>query len=189
MKELRTVRGSLLAAAPSLRDENFIHTVVLMCEHGDEGARGLVINRPSPVTLDKLMPPHPLLAMQRNVVHAGGPVGLDTLQFLHRVPERIAGGDELSAGIYLGGDVDDLARFLAERGETAATDVRLVLGYAGWSPGQLEVELASGSWLPVTLQPEWVFAPDSQSIWRRVVRSLGPDAAGLEDFPPDVSWN
>ncbi len=189
MKELRTVRGSLLAAAPSLRDENFIHTVVLMCDHGDEGARGLVINRPSPVTVDKLMPPHALLARQRNVVHAGGPVGLDTLQFLHRVPEHIDGGDELSPGIYLGGDIDQLAAFLSERGERAAEHVRLVLGYAGWGAGQLDAELATGSWIPVTLQPDWVFAAESQGVWRRVVRSLGPDAAGLEDFPPDVSWN
>jgi putative transcriptional regulator len=160
-----------------------------MCEHGDQGARGLVINRPSPVTVDKLMPAHALLARQRNVVHAGGPVGLDTLQFVHRVPERIAGGEELSPGLYLGGDIDDLARFLDERGESATDDVRLILGYAGWSAGQLEVELASGSWIPVSLQTDWVFADDPQGIWRRVVRSLGPDAAGLEDFPPDVSWN
>ncbi|MCY2961302.1 MAG: YqgE/AlgH family protein [Planctomycetota bacterium] len=189
MKALRTVPGSLLAAAPSLRDENFMHTVVLMCAHGDEGAHGLVINRPSPITIDKLMPAHALLARQHNVVHAGGPVGLDTLQFVHRVPGRIAGGVELSSGIHLGGDIDQLAQFLEERGESAAEDVRLILGYAGWGAGQLEEELAGGSWIPVSLQPEWVFAPDSQGVWRQVVRSLGGAAAGLEDLPPDVSWN
>lgn len=189
MKLLRTVPGSLLAAAPSLRDENFMHTVVLMCAHGDEGAHGLVINRPSPITIDKLAPAHELLARQRSVVHAGGPVGLDTLQFVHRVPAQILGGVELSSGIHLGGDIDHLARFLAERGEDAAEDVRLILGYAGWGAGQLDDELAGGSWIPASLRPEWVFAPDAQGIWRQVVRSLGADAAGLEDLPPDVSWN
>jgi putative transcriptional regulator len=189
MKALRTVPGSLLAAAPSLRDENFMHTVVLMCAHGDEGAHGLVINRPSPITIDKLMPEHVLLARQRNFVHAGGPVGLDTLQFVHRVPGRILGGVELSSGIHLGGDVDQLAEYLEERGDEAGEDVRLILGYAGWGAGQLEQELAEGSWIPVSLKPEWLFAADAQSVWRQVVRSLGGATSGLEDFPPDVSWN
>lgn len=189
MKELRTVPGSLLAAAPALRDENFMHTVVLMCAHGDDGAHGLVINRPSPITVDKLAPAHALLARQRNVVHAGGPVGLDTLQFVHRVPARIGGGIELSSGIHLGGDIDQLAQYLDEHGEDAAGDVRLILGYAGWAAGQLDLELAGGSWIPVSLRPEWVFAPDAQGIWRQVVRSLGDATAGLEDLPPDVSWN
>jgi putative transcriptional regulator len=189
MKTLRTVPGSLLAAAPALRDENFMHTVVLMCAHGDEGAHGLVINRPSPITLDKLAPAHALLARQRQVVHAGGPVGLDMLQFLHRVPGRIAGGVELSSGIHLGGDVDQLAQFLDERGESAAQDVRLVLGYAGWSAGQLEDELAGGSWIPAALDPDWIFTADAPGIWRQVVRSAAGGASGLADLPPDVSWN
>ncbi|MBL8860551.1 MAG: YqgE/AlgH family protein [Planctomycetes bacterium] len=189
MKTLRTVPGSLLAAAPDLRDPNFMHSVVLMVAHGDDGAHGLVINRPSPITLDKLAPAHALLARQRQVVHAGGPVGLDTLQFVHRVPTRIPGGLELESGLHLGGDVDELARFLDERGEAAPADVRLLLGYAGWGAGQLDDELAGGSWLPANLDPDWVFDPDTQGLWRRVVRSLGRAAAGLEDLPPDVSWN
>lgn len=189
MKALRTVPGSLLAANPALRDPNFMHSVVLMCVHTEEGAHGLVINRPSPVTIDKLLPAHPGLARQRVAVHAGGPVGLDTLQFLHRVPERIPGGLELSSGIHLGGDIDHLASFLEERGDTAVSDVRLVLGYSGWGAGQLDQELATGSWLPAAVRADWVFAPDSGAIWRQVVRSLGDAAAGLEDLPPDVSWN
>ena len=189
MKELRTVPGSLLAASPALRDENFMHTVVLMCAHDEHGAHGVVINRPSPVTLDKLMPAHELLARQRHVIHAGGPVGLDTLQFVHRVPGRIGGGIELSAGIHLGGDIDQLALFLDERGESASEDVRMILGYAGWGAGQLEAELSGGSWIPASVDPDWVFAADAPGIWRQVVRSLGAAAAGLENLPPDVSWN
>jgi putative transcriptional regulator len=183
------VPGSLLAAAPDLRDPNFMHTVVLVCMHSEEGAHGLVINRPSPLTVDKLLPEHARLAEQRFPVHAGGPVGLDTLQFLHRVPERIPGGVELAEGLHLGGELDALAELLDERGPAALSDVRLVLGYAGWAAAQLDGELREGSWLPAAARPEWIFSHEPQSVWRQVVRSIGRDAAGLEDLPPDVSWN
>jgi putative transcriptional regulator len=170
-------------------DPNFMHTVVLMCAHTEQGAHGLVINRPSPITVDKLLPEHALLARQQFPVHAGGPVGLDTLQFVHRLPDEIPGGVELSSGVHLGGDLDSLAELLDRRGLAAAADLRLILGYAGWSAGQLDSELAQGAWLPASLRPEWIFTPDPQSLWRNVVRSLGRGAAGLEDMPPDVSWN
>ncbi len=189
MREMRAVPGSLLAASPDLRDPNFVHGVVLVCVHNEEGAHGLVINRPSPITIDTLLPQHPLLARLRFPVHAGGPVGLDTLQIVHRVPDSIPGGVELCEGLHLGGDLDAVAEHLTRRGAAAGEDVRLVLGYAGWSGGQLDAELTGGSWLPATLRPEWVFAPDPPGVWRQVVRSLGGDAAGLEDLPPDVTWN
>ena len=189
MTELHAEPGSLLAASPDLRDPNFMHTVVLMCQHTDAGAFGLVVNRPSTLTVDVLLPEHPLLSSAAFPVHSGGPVGLDTLQFLHRVPTEIAGGVELAEGLYLGGELDSLAEYLAARGEEARSDVRLVIGYSGWSAGQLESELTHGSWLPARLDVEAVFLDDTTAAWRRVIRSIGSRAAGLEDLPPDVSWN
>lgn len=190
MMEMRTEPGTLLAAAPDMRDPNFTHTVVLMCAHTDQGAHGLVINRPAPLTIQKLLPQHEVLGNSRFPVHAGGPVGLDTLQIVHRVPGAIPGGYELESGVYLGGELDALARYLVQHDdEDAASDVRMILGYAGWGSGQLEAELASGSWLPVRMEPEWVFDTAPELVWRKVLRALGPDAADLKDLPPDVSWN
>lgn len=189
MDELRTPPGSLLAAAPDLLDPNFMHSVVLMVTHEEQGAMGLVINRPSGVTVDALLPDHPVLSQQRFPVHQGGPVGRDTLQFLHRSPKRIPGGIEISPGLYLGGEIDALARYLAARPDEARQRVKLIVGYAGWGADQLEGELAGGSWLPVATRADWIFDPDPEHVWRRVVRSLGPEAEGLGDLPPDVSWN
>ena len=189
MMEMRTEPGTLLAAAPSLQDPNFTHTVVLMCAHNESGAHGLVINRPAPFTVQKLLPQHEKLGLSMFPVHAGGPVGLDTLQIVHRVPREIPGGYELGNGVYLGGELDALARYLAEHDDEAANDVRMVLGYAGWGQGQLELELSGGSWLPSRLDPDWVFDPEPQLMWRKVLRALGPLGADMKDLPPDVTWN
>jgi putative transcriptional regulator len=189
MERLVTEPGSLIAAAPDMLDPNFMHTVVLMCRHAEDGAYGLVLNRPAAVTLDVLAPAHPLLKQQRFPVFAGGPVGLDTLQFLHRAGERIPGGVEIGEGLFLGGDIDALAEYLAKEKSRARRKVRLLVGYSGWGAGQLESELASGSWLPAPLKRPWVFEADPGNLWRDVVRSLGGGAAGLVDLPPDPSWN
>jgi len=189
MDRLVTEPGSVLAAAPDMLDPNFMHSVVLICRHSAEGAYGLVINRPASVTLDTLAPDHPLLGKQRFPVFSGGPVGLDTLQFLHRVGAEIPGGVEIGAGLFLGGDVDALARYLERELEAARRNVRLLVGYSGWAAGQLEGELATGSWLPAALEADWVFLEDAQATWRNVLRSLGEEASGLADLPPDPSWN
>ena len=187
--DLTVEPGSLLVAAPNMLDPNFMHAVVLVVQHSHEGAYGLVINRPAAITLDVLLADHPILSQQRFPVHAGGPVGLDTLQFLQRVPEEVPGGSELGPGLVLGGDLDALARYIEQDPARAQQNVRMLLGYSGWGAKQLEAELASGAWVPAPLQPDWAFDPDGQLVWRRVLRSLGSHAQGLEDLPPDVSWN
>jgi len=181
--------GSLLVAAPDMLDPNFMHAVVLVVQHSEEGAYGLVINRPAAITLNVLLSDHPILSRQRFPVHAGGPVGLDTLQFVHRLPDQVPGGAELVPGLILGGDLEALARTIERDPARAQENVRMLLGYSGWGARQLESELASGAWVPAPLQPDWAFMPDGQLVWRRVLRSLGRHAQGLEDLPPDVSWN
>jgi putative transcriptional regulator len=189
MTELRTEPGTVIAAAPDMLDPNFMHSVVLMLQHSEQGAYGLVINRPASVSIDKLMPDHALLARARFPVFAGGPVGLDTLQFVHRASAEIPGGIELGAGLFLGGDLDALAAYIDAHRDAAAENVRMIVGYSGWGAGQLDLELGTGSWLPAALQAEWLFDADPQGVWRRVIRSLGSETSGLEDLPPRVSWN
>jgi putative transcriptional regulator len=189
MKRLVAEPGSVLAAAPDMLDPNFMHTVVLICRHTEEGAYGFVVNRPASVMLDSLAPDHPVLGKQSFPVFAGGPVGLDTLQFLHRAVEDIPGGVEIGSGLFLGGDLDSLGSYLEKHVELAQRNVRLLVGYSGWAAGQLEGELATGSWLPAALENDWVFGQDAQSTWRSVLRSLGGEVSGLADLPPDPSWN
>jgi putative transcriptional regulator len=190
--DLKVERGMLLAAGPDLLDPNFMHGVVLMCQHTDEGAYGLIVNRPSELTTHQVLEGHMAFTgttVPDFPVFIGGPVGLDTLQIVHRVPERVQGGVEIANGFHIGGDLDSVARYLIEDREHAARNLRVTLGYSGWGEGQLEVELATGSWLPAPGDASIVFRENVGSLWRDVVRSIGNQTEGLAEQPPDPEWN
>lgn len=187
--DLHVHSGTLLASAPSLADPNFMHTVVLMIQHSDEGAYGLVVNKKSAFAIGELLPDHPLLGGSTFPVHWGGPVGGDTLQILHRAPEILPGGMELGEGLFLGAELDAVGRFVVAEPDAAARQLRFLLGYSGWGERQLDQELVTESWLPAATKGDLVFEAEQESTWRRVVQSVGGEARGFEDLPPDVSWN
>jgi putative transcriptional regulator len=188
---LRVPAGSFLAAWPDLRDPNFAHSVVLMCQHDGRGAYGLVVNRLLGLSVADLVPEHPLLGKLATPTYLGGPVDHTQMQFLHRVPDRISGGVEISEGVYLGGEVEELAQELSRQQKAPgedADDVRLVVGYSGWSAGQLDGELAQGAWLPALADPRYVFEGEGEDTWRAVVRTVrGGDSLG--NTAPEVDWN
>ena len=188
--ELRVATGTLLASSPDLLDPNFMHSLSVMCEHTDEGAYGLVVNKQSSLTLDRLLPDDEVFGKLALSVWWGGPVGSDTLQVLHRIPEHVPSGVPLGDGLYLGATLEELAEFVAGRDPREITDsCRFVLGYAGWGAGQLEGELSSGSWLPLRLDVDLVFQYAQEPAWQRAVRSLGEDGHRLAVMPPDLRWN
>ncbi len=187
--DLLAAPGTLLVASPDMLDPNFMHTVVLICRHEAEGAFGLVVNRRIELSLGELLDEHPRLGKSSFPVHWGGPVGLDTLQILHRAPQALPGGVEIVEGVHLGAELDDLADLVDAEGEGAPALARAMLGYSGWGREQLEHELASGSWLPAPLDLDIVFGEGQQRMWRKALHGLGEAASGLEDLPPDVTWN
>lgn len=179
---LRLEAGDLLAAHPVLEDPNFARSVLLVCEHSASGAFGLVLNRPTDATVDQLLPEHPVLGGLEFPVLLGGPVDHSRLHFLHAVPGRIRGGSELRPGLWIGGDVDELGRYLLEQRRAGeGIDVRLFIGYAGWEEGQLDAELESGSWIPAIGRDEWIYGAPEQDVWQAVV-SAAFDAS--DDVPP-----
>jgi putative transcriptional regulator len=187
--ELRVEAGTLLAAFPDMLDPNFMHTVVLICQHSEQGAYGVVTNKSTQFTVKDLLPDHPRLGRLRFPVFLGGPVDHTTLQFVHVVPEAIPGGVSIDGKLWLGGELDALGEYLAKHARTAARKVRLFLGYSGWGAGQLDGELGTGSWLPAPPSLKAIFGAPGEATWRAVVRSLGRESGGLEQQPPDVSWN
>ncbi len=189
-EELKVVPGTMLAAWPDLVDPNFMHSVVLMCQHSDEGAYGLVVNRATEFTTDSLLPDHPTLGRVAFPVFYGGPVDHTSMQFVHTSPKAIPGGVSLDGRIWIGGELDALGEFLSADPEVARRSVRVFLGYSGWGQGQLEAELGTGSWLPAPLLIDAVFGDgDQEATWRQVVRSIGHEGDDLKNLPPDVSWN
>jgi len=189
-EEHQVTPGMLLAAWPDMLDPNFMHGVILVCQHAPAGAYGVVVNRPSPNTTADLLGDHPVLGQVPFPVHVGGPVEPETMQFLHTVPDEVPGGTCLDGRIWFGGEIEGVARLISADFDRAKRCVRVLVGYAGWGAGQLESELGTGSWLPAPPSDALIFdEAGGVDTWRRVIQSIGGGADGLADLPPDVSWN
>lgn len=181
-------RGTLLVAGPRLLDPNFMHAVVLLCDHGPEGSYGMIVNRRGEITLADLGSEAPLLEGRGDAVWFGGPVGVEQLQVLHGLGSTVPGALPVLPGVQLGGDPAVLKKLLSGR-KGKATPAKFVVGYAGWGAKQLEGELREGAWVVCPARPEFVFDGEPETLWRRVLRSRGAPYSDLADIPPDPSWN
>lgn len=167
MSEVPTHGGRLLVATQGLVDPNFAGTVILLLEHDAAGAFGVVLNRPGEVPIADALPPWASLALAPPLLFEGGPVQPDGVLALGRtIPGAAA--DELVVGIGLVDLTDDPV--LAA---TRYAGVRLFAGYAGWSAGQLELELGEGGWFVVDVDPGDVVTADPRGLWRAVLARQG----------------
>ena len=174
-------------AGPPLEDPNFRRTVVFMIEHNDDGALGVVLNRPSPIDIADALPQWVGLAAAPPAVFIGGPVEQGAVLGLGRLVDDAApeGLTPVHAGIGVLDLEADPARLLGDVG-----GVRLFTGYAGWGPGQLEAELAMGGWFVVDAEPSDVTTTAPDDLWRAVLRRQpDEDLALLALFPDDLSAN
>lgn len=183
-----TTRSRLLVAGPMLEDPNFRRTIVYMIEHNDDGALGVVLNRPSPIELAEALPAWASLAAEPRQVFVGGPVEQGSVLGLGRLrpdDEAPSGFTPVADGI---GVLDLNADPLTLLGEVAA--VRLFTGYAGWGPGQLDGELAVGGWFVVDAAGDDPFTDEPDALWRDVLRRQPTrDVSMYADFPDDLSAN
>lgn len=176
--ELRVEPGTFLCAAEALVDSNFARAVVLICEHGDEGAFGLIVNRPTQFDTTELLPEHEVLGKIDFPICQGGPVGLDTLNIVHRVPACAGAGLQLLDDLWWGGDLDAVAEHLERERIQGLLQVRLIMGYAGWGEGQLDAELAEGAWIPAPGSAAQLFESDPRTLWDELVRAMDDGAGG-----------
>ncbi|MER3453489.1 MAG: hypothetical protein C4344_07695 [Acidimicrobiia bacterium] len=179
-------RGKLLVATPLIGDPNFERTVVLVLEHNDEGALGVVLNRPSEVELLGPLPGWDRFAAHPPVVFVGGPVSREAVIALARV-----GSDAPEGAVTpVVGPVGalDITRDPDEVG-AGVEALRIFAGYAGWAPGQLEEEIDAGAWFVVEALPGDTFDADPARLWRRVLRRQGGRLAIYANFPEDPSRN
>lgn len=180
-------KGVFLVAAPSLRDPNFRQTVVLLCEHGHEGALGVVVNRPTAMVLSEALPQVPVLEGQGHVLYAGGPVQPNQVLLLYKLLQEPDDTHHVFDGVYLGGDMNVVERMLTET--TRAERFRAYVGYSGWAPGQLENEMKTGSWITLPADSGVLFEQDPARIWSDILRSLGGEYERYAEMPLDPSLN
>lgn len=183
--ERPSLAGRLLVAAPALSDGIFDRTIVLLVEHNDDGAMGLVLNEPSQVPLAEAVPEWAGLAAEPAVTFVGGPVDPSVAFGLGR------GGRQATDGwtpILGGVGVVDLSRDPVLVG-VQVREVRLFVGYAGWAPGQLEGEIDAGAWFTVSAAPGDPFHPDPATLYRDVLRRQPGRLALLSTYPADPGRN
>jgi putative transcriptional regulator len=180
---VQSLKGQLLIAGPTLVDPNFRRTVVLVGEHSEEGALGVVLNRASEATVDEAVPELTALVETSGQVHVGGPVQPSAIVVLADFvdPER-AGSLVLESVGFLPAEVDP-----DELGELRRA--RVFAGYAGWGPGQLDGELEEGSWIVEPARPDDVFTEDPEQLWADVLRRKGGPYGVLALMPLDPSLN
>ena len=177
---MSSLAPALLLSMPQLMDPNFSRTVVLLCKHSDEGAFGLVLNRPLVTSGTVMVHLDPPVSTDRELeIWIGGPVEPQRSWILvggaPRTPET-SGATQIAEGVYLSTSPTLLRRLLQP---APPKNTRLVVGYSGWAPRQLENELAESSWLLSDVDSNLVFDTPADQMWERAIRRLGADPAAL----------
>ncbi|MEC7640860.1 MAG: YqgE/AlgH family protein [Nitrospinota bacterium] len=181
-------RGYFLIANPVLPDPNFSRTVVLLCNHNEEGSFGLVVNRPADLKVSEVLSGHDFPKVVDNKIYFGGPVSQSQVFFLCRSNKRIPDMETVCPGIQMGIRWDSLGQVVNYL-EDPERDIRFYLGYSGWAAGQLAGEMEHRSWLTCHAKDDFVFGERENEIWHDVLRSLGKDYEYLLHAPTNPNLN
>lgn len=179
-------RGDFLISEPFLNDPNFERTVILVCEHSEEGTFGLVLNKLSDLTLNDVMDEEINFNGYLNI---GGPVEQNTLHFVHRLKDEIPGSIELNKELSWSGDFEQI-KFMLNSGMLKEDDIQFFLGYSGWGNGQLREELDNQSWfIRKKATSQEVFDMESDILWKSILKQMGGKYRVFSNYPVDPRLN
>ncbi|MES2619456.1 MAG: YqgE/AlgH family protein [Bacteroidota bacterium] len=185
-KDKTITAGQLLLSEPFMFDENFKRTVVLVCEHNEEnGTVGLILNKPVNLKLNDVVEGFPSFNAK---VFLGGPVGTDTLQFVHSLGNKIEDSVQLTTGLYWGGNFEQM-KLMLETGQIQAEQIRFFLGYSGWGPDQLVQEMKVNSWIVSPGKSKYIFKADFNHLWKTVMTEMGGIYNTMAGYPENPMLN
>lgn len=177
--------GKVLVSDPFLQDPYFTRSVVLITEMNENGSIGFILNKPLSLSVEDAIEGFPDFD---KFLSLGGPVDQETMLFVHRKGDILDGSLPLSNGLYWGGDFEQL-KVLISQELIKPDDIYFYLGYAGWSPEQLEAEIEQGNWSVSDFSPVYLEDDESDNTWKRaMLRSNSPNAF-LANFPENPSLN
>lgn len=183
----RSLKGQFLLDGGKLRGSYFHRSVVLICQHDEEGAFGLIVNRESENLVGDLILVDLPEAIKEQKLFAGGPVQPAALSYLHTAGFIPDSQTSVLPNLQIGHSIEELK----DIGDAYSPEkqVRLFAGYAGWSPGQLEDEMKRESWLVHPASIELVFNTPADQLWRNIMKQFGWEQRIFADSPDDLSWN
>jgi putative transcriptional regulator len=181
-------KGYFLIANPVLPDPSFSRTVVLLCNHDDDGSFGLVINRSAPIDSKEVFAEMGMSEFPSGKIYLGGPVSPSQVFYLCHSEKSLPELEPICDGVYLGMSWELLDNLMT-RVKNPEKNIRFYLGYSGWGAGQLAEEMIRLSWLTSQACGEFVFQENEGGIWANVVCSLGKDYEYLVQAPVNPQWN
>lgn len=164
----RLETGRLLVARPGMVDPNFAGTVVLLFSYGDEGAAGVIVNRPARITLSQALPQIEALAKRPEALFSGGPVAVDRLIFTFRATTLPEGCQPVLADVCASGSLEVVRAVLD--GERPTIEFKVFAGHAAWAPGQLDWEIEQDGWYVVPGDSQRVFDSSPDELWPELIR-------------------
>jgi len=178
--------GKVLLSEPFLSDAYFGRKAVLLCEHNDEGSFGFVLNNFVQVDLNELLDELPDWEAK---ISLGGPVKHSNLYYLHTKAEA-PGAVMVMDGLFMGGDFEWLKSVIDE-GNVDESELRFFIGYAGWTPGQLESEIKSHSWFvtETTIENIMDTRVEEETLWKQLIEDMGAGFGHIANAPSDPSLN
>ena len=178
-------QGKILLAEPFMLDPNFKRSAVLLCDHGEEGSVGFILNKPLDMRIDELVDGFPEFESE---VLFGGPVQTDTIHYIHNVGDLLEDSRHVVDGVYWGGDFEKL-KFLITSKLVEPHNIRFFVGYSGWSEGQLSDEMDYGSWLLAEMHANYLFKTSPKELWQQVMENKGNTYSVIAQMPEGISWH
>jgi putative transcriptional regulator len=182
---LKPEAGRLLLSEPFLNDGYFKRAVILLTEHNGEGTTGFILNKPMDINFQDIIDESHYFD---GTVMIGGPVGRDTLHFVHTLGSKISNTTTLSNAISWGGDFENILDLIS-KGELYSDEIKFFIGYCGWSPGQLEMEIKNNSWFVFPSKDEYIMNHDTSNLWHKILKDQGEEYAAYSNFPVDPILN
>ncbi len=178
-------QGCVLIAEPFLPGSYFNRSIIILASYNENGAVGFILNKKVDYPIDDLLVDFPDFDSD---IHIGGPVGTDSIYFIHTLGDIVPGSIHIKENLYWGGDFDTL-KLQIKLGLVSRHQVRFFLGYSGWDAGQLEEEINENSWLVADISQADLMTLDENVMWVESVRAMGGRYTMWENFPENPSLN
>ena len=178
-------QGRVLISEPFLNDTYFRRSVVLLTEHSEEGSVGFVLNKPVDLSVTDVLTDFPEIDTE---VSIGGPVNTNTIHYLHTLGELIPNSVKVIKNLYWGGDFE-VIKELISTGQIKGSEIRFFLGYAGWSPKQLDNELSENAWLVSEMKAAHIMQGPDDNLWKDILEKSGDKYKTWVNFPENPGLN